>query len=94
MHEIKITLTNERLAEVAKELHCLSSEVEKVLNAYFQNDISSKYYQSLYETTFDVNDFLASHQPAELMMMRATALQNKTTEKQQIEQKEAQTKLL
>lgn len=77
MNEIKILLTKERLQEVAEELQCNPSQVEKILNAYFQNDVSSKDYRNLLDQSFDLDTFLLSKSPAELMLLRASALSRK-----------------
>jgi len=60
--------------EACRVLSCRLEELEKVIVAVLSEDTSSQYYRTLGKEKFDIDSFLISKSPSELLTMRADSL--------------------
>ncbi len=60
--------------DACRVLSCRLEELEKVIVAVLSEDTSSQYYRTLGKEKFDIDSFLISKSPSELLTMRADSL--------------------
>ncbi len=66
--------------QACRDLKCKLEQLEKVIIAVLEEDTSSEFYRTLGKEKFDIDNFLVSKSPSELMILRSAALSNVKTQ--------------
>ncbi len=90
-----IDLTKQEAKVFCQENDCLYKDIQAVIVAFLRKDLESPHYRVIGGgEKFDIDNFLISKSPAELLTLRSNAYNNKTKLYEEIkEKKPSQTKL-
>jgi len=82
-----IILTREEIHKFCAEYDCTPADVQSVMMAFFKKDLDSPHYRKLGGEKFDIDNFLISKSPSELLTLRSNALNRKTKLYEEIKEK-------